>query len=32
MKKISFLIKLNKEGKLQKVESSEEIKEAYLQS
>lgn len=31
MKKISFLAKLNKEGKLQEVEPSEEIKEAYLQ-
>ncbi len=31
MKKIGFLIKLNKEGKLQGVEPSEEIKKAYLQ-
>ena len=31
MKKINFLIKLTKEGKLQEVESSDEIKEAYLQ-
>ena len=31
MKKISFLIKLHKEGKLQEVEPSDEIKEAYLQ-
>ena len=31
MKKISFLIRLNKEGKLKEVESSDEIKEAYLQ-
>ncbi|MDP1694357.1 MAG: HEPN domain-containing protein [Candidatus Woesearchaeota archaeon] len=30
MKKINFLIKLKKEGKLQAVEPSEEIKEAYL--
>ena len=31
MKKINFLIKLAKEGKLQKVEPSDEIKEAYIQ-
>lgn len=31
MKKISFLIRLNKEGKLKEVEPSDEIKEAYLQ-
>jgi len=31
MKKVNFLIRLAKEGKLQAVESSEEIKEAYLQ-
>ena len=31
MKKINFLIKLHKEGKLQEVEPSDEIKEAYLQ-
>lgn len=31
MKKINFLIKLNKEGKLQEVGPSNEIKEAYLQ-
>ena len=31
MKKINFFIKLNREGKLQEVEPSEEIKEAYLQ-
>jgi uncharacterized protein (UPF0332 family) len=31
MKKISFLIRLNKEGKLQEVEPSDEIKKAYLQ-
>ena len=31
MKKINFLIKLKKEGKLQAVKPSEEIKEAYLQ-
>src|SRR3989344_8366932 len=31
MKKINFLIRLNKEGKLKEVESSNEIKEAYLQ-
>ena len=31
MKKISFLIKLYKEGKLEKVEPSDEIKKAYLQ-
>ena len=31
MKRISFLIKLAKEGKLQATEPSEEIKEAYLQ-
>ncbi len=31
MKKINFLIRLAKEGKLQAVEPSEEIKEAYLQ-
>lgn len=30
-KKISFLAKLNKEGKLQEVEPSEEIKKAYIQ-
>src|SRR3989338_4699802 len=30
MKKINFLVKLNKEGKLQKVEPSDEIKVAYL--
>jgi len=31
MKKINFLIKLHKEEKLQEVEPSDEIKEAYLQ-
>ncbi len=31
MKKIGFLIKLAKEGKLQSVEPSDEIKDAYLQ-
>jgi len=31
MKKISFLIKLSKEGKLHAVEPSDEVKEAYLQ-
>src|SRR3989344_4034729 len=31
MKKINFLIRLAKEGKLQAVEPSEEIKQAYLQ-
>jgi len=31
MKKVSFLIKLHKEGKLQAVEPSDEIKKAYLQ-
>ena len=31
MKKINFLIKLYREGKLQEVEFSNEIKEAYLQ-
>ena len=31
MRKINFLIKLNQEGKLQEVEPSDEIKEAYLQ-
>ena len=31
MKRISFLIRLSKEGKLQAVEPSEEVKEAYLQ-
>src|SRR3989338_2579947 len=31
MKKINFLIKLHKEEKLQEIESSDEIKEAYLQ-
>lgn len=31
MKKINFLIRLHKEGKLQEVEPSDEIKEAYLQ-
>ena len=31
MKKISFLTKLAKEGKLQVIESSEEINKAYLQ-
>ncbi|MBU0628051.1 MAG: HEPN domain-containing protein [Nanoarchaeota archaeon] len=31
MKKISFLIKLNKEGKLQEVEPSDKIKDAYIQ-
>src|SRR3972149_8796449 len=31
MKKINFLIKLNKEEKLQEVEPSDEIKKAYLQ-
>lgn len=31
MKKISFLINLNKEGKLQEVEPSDDIKKAYLQ-
>ena len=31
MKKINFLIRLNKEGKLKEVESSDEIKEAYIQ-
>ncbi len=30
MKKINFLVKLAKEGKLQKVEPSENVKEAYL--
>jgi uncharacterized protein (UPF0332 family) len=30
MKKINFLIKLHKEGKLQEIEPSNEIKEAYL--
>ena len=30
MKKISFLIKLAKEGKLQEVEPSDDIKEAYI--
>ncbi|MAG79248.1 DNA-binding protein [Candidatus Pacearchaeota archaeon] len=30
MKKINFLIKLKKEGKLRIVESSEEIKESYI--
>lgn len=31
MKKINFLIKIGREGKLQEVEPSEEIKSAYLQ-
>jgi len=31
MKKINFLIKLNKKGMLQEVEQSNEIKEAYIQ-
>lgn len=31
MKKINFLIRLHKEGKLKEVEPSDEIKEAYLQ-
>src|SRR3989344_5254194 len=31
MKKMDFLIKLRKEGKLELVESSEEIKQAYLE-
>jgi len=31
MKKINFLIKLAKEGKLQIIEPSDEIKKAYFQ-